>query len=191
MFLSILFGLLLCSYVSTIWFEIQIGSKTTKDLLTNLIPFGFWTKIILEVIELLRPPKKSQKENVKITPKQFALEQLAPYYKDPSICGITEEDNCSYLTQDGKMCVAGKNLTKKERENLSSEDVSIEHLLEERGEDILIPQARGILNTKQWGNLQKIHDAIARKDAPRIQARIRDLDLFILEELKQEANNLK
>ena len=43
--------------------------------------------------------------------KEFALSQLAPYLADPSTCGMDKERNsCDYITPDGRMCVAGKNM---------------------------------------------------------------------------------
>ena len=35
------------------------------------------------------------------TAKQFALEQIAPYFKNPSLCGYNSETNeCVYKTED-------------------------------------------------------------------------------------------
>lgn len=90
--------------------------------------------------------------------KEFALSQIAPYYKDPSICGYDPEENtCEYLTKDGKMCVFGKNLIDPE----SVVNASAGDLLED-GEGILKPESQGILTPNEWTFLQWVHDGIAR-----------------------------
>lgn len=42
-----------------------------------------------------------------MTKKEFALSQIAPYYKDRSLCGY-EGSKCRYKTFEGKMCVFGE-----------------------------------------------------------------------------------
>lgn len=96
-----------------------------------------------------------------MTKKEFALRQIAPYYKDPSICGYTSE-GCLYRTSEGKSCVFGKNLLE-DRYDRSFEGRYASTLLEEFGEDILIPESRGILTPGEWDKLQGIHDSIALK----------------------------
>ena len=89
--------------------------------------------------------------------KQFALEQIVPYYKDPSMCEYNKErERCEYITEDGRMCVAGKNM---EQPNLW--DYSISFILNSHGQTVLKPEVRGILSTGEWKWLQRVHDRIA------------------------------
>lgn len=125
----------------------------------------------------------------KLSTKDFALQQIAPYYKDPTTCGILDGD-CCYLTEDGKMCVAGKNFTKKAREGYKNANTCIAHILKEKGEEVLTPKSRGILNSKQWENMQQIHDKIAKGDMSSAKYFIKHLDLFTFEELKEYSKKL-
>lgn len=128
---------------------------------------------------------------MKPTAKEFALAQLASYYKDSSICGISKENGCQYLTEDKKMCVAGKNLTKEGLKKYKDSGRGIMFIIQDETEDILIPESRGILNSFQWGRLQVTHDKIARKDKEGLKDSIKNLKLFTLTELKRAAKNLK
>lgn len=125
---------------------------------------------------------------MKPTPKEFALAQIAPYYKDPSTCGVDEENQqCCYLTEDGRKCVIGKNLLHPEYffQN-DNADLSIVDILEEFGEKrVLIPEAIGILTIEQWESLQELHDAISgiSIDSIDIDGPIIGLGLFTKEEL--------
>lgn len=44
-----------------------------------------------------------------MTPKEFALKTIAPYYSNPSTCGFNGI-SCLYLTEDGRKCAVGKYL---------------------------------------------------------------------------------
>lgn len=113
-----------------------------------------------------------------MTKKEFALSQIAPYYKNPETCGY-EEENCVYKTEDGRMCVFGKNLLKY---HPRFEENNAATLLAEYGESILRPEARGILTKLEWDRLQRLHDAIAAKKD--LTGYIIDLGLFTFEELE-------
>jgi hypothetical protein len=122
------------------------------------------------------------------SPKDFALEQIAPYYANPSTCGF-DGSRCQYLTDDGKMCVAGKNLLEPDKYKLSNK--AITHLIDVDTDIILKPESRGILTTRQWQILQYIHDDIAMGTSePELNARINMLGFFTLEELKEAAKNI-
>ena len=45
--------------------------------------------------------------------KEFALSQIAPYVKDFNNCGFDPIKGTCVYRKDGKMCVVGKNLSKK------------------------------------------------------------------------------
>lgn len=116
--------------------------------------------------------------------KEFALAQIAPYYKDPTTCGFNG-DRCLYLTEDGKMCVLGKNLIDPSLYGaMNGDDLLIKH-----GEDALKPESRGFLTPKEWNKLQNIHDNIAFKTKDTVIF-IQRLGLFTLKELEEYAANL-
>jgi len=120
-----------------------------------------------------------------MTKKEFALGQLAPYYKNPSTCGVNEYGTCMYLTKEGKMCVAGKNL-------LKPIDVAkdIDSLIDEYGQEIFKPEARNILTKEEWRLLQKIHDNIAKNQHELMLVQIESLNLFTFEELVEYSKTL-
>lgn len=118
------------------------------------------------------------------TKKEFALSQIAPYYKDRSLCAYNREiSNCEYLTPDGKMCVLGKNLVDPSKEEYDEESAT--ELLGKYGEEILKPEVRGILSVEEWQNLQQIHDclAIPGRDV-KLEQYINEIGLFTLKELQ-------
>ncbi len=127
---------------------------------------------------------------MKQTAKEFALAQLAPYFKNPETCGISG-GACQYLTKEGKMCIAGKNLTKTALKEYAERGKGIQSILEEKGEQVLTAKARKILTPIQWGDLQVIHDRIARGDTIGVKNRIEQMRLFLFEDLEKYADDLK
>lgn len=131
---------------------------------------------------------------MKLTPeqkKEFALAQIAPYFKDPSLCGYNEKSgSCSYLTEDGKMCVAGKNMINPT--NAAVIGGSILYQIERSSQaEIFKSEVVGKLRDAEWNNLQGIHDAIAYKaDEELFKGKIEKLGLFTYEELVNYANKL-
>lgn len=113
--------------------------------------------------------------------KEFALSKIAPYFKNPELCGYDGE-NCLYLTGDGKKCVVGSCLIYPEI--IGEEGINADDLLEKYGQEILIPEARNILTSDEWNYLQHIHDNIASNRASNIIIAINNLNLFTYEELK-------
>ena len=123
---------------------------------------------------------------VEIYKKIFALEQIAPYYANPNLCGF-ENGRCSYKTSDGKMCVAGKNMINK---NDFDEADSIYGILNKYSQDLVfVKESANILNTNQWQFLQNIHDSIANERE--IKHYFDESSLFTLDELKEYALKLK
>ncbi len=118
--------------------------------------------------------------------KEFCLSNIAPYFKDPSTCGINGR-TCSYLTKDGKMCVLGKNLLiPKGYSGVAEQVLSIG-----KQEDILKPEAVGMLNSEQWNYLQAVHDSIALdhgKEA--ITNNCNRLGIFTYDEMVEYAGKL-
>lgn len=115
--------------------------------------------------------------------KSFALEQIAPYYKNRNLCGFNGS-NCCYYT-NGKMCVFGKNLI----DPKGTRNIDADQLLEQYGEDILKPESRGILTKEEWKSLQCIHDSIALKDT-KIKGYCERLGLFTFQELEEYAETI-
>tara|TARA_R110000868_G_scaffold14426_3_gene67162 strand:+ start:16241 stop:16633 length:393 start_codon:yes stop_codon:yes gene_type:complete len=120
---------------------------------------------------------KTQKEK-----KQFALEQIAPYYADPSTCGYDcDTEKCCYITINNTMCVAGKNMIKPSK---WPNNISIISIINDNNEEAVFkPEVVGILTKTQWGNLQQIHDNIARYLPDKIKTYCEELGLFTYQEL--------
>jgi hypothetical protein len=125
--------------------------------------------------------------------KEFALSQLAPYLKDPNTCGMKKDsETCEYLTPEGKMCVAGKNMI----EPKYGVYKGIDDLLDENDneqEGLFKPEVVGILTNTEWNNMQRVHDTIAihTNNIERLKGRIIQLNLFTYEELVERANSLE
>ena len=94
--------------------------------------------------------------------QEFIISNLKPYFLDPSTCGVGEDRSCMYLTEDGKMCVLGKNLTPEALERFKNSESRAEFLLLTHGEEILKEESRGILSYYEWEQMQNIHDCITR-----------------------------
>jgi hypothetical protein len=121
----------------------------------------------------------------KPTPKEFALAQIAPYYKDPSTCGYDfNDDNCKYITEDGRMCVFGKNMIDP---SSTPEHLNADGILERFSEKCLKPESRGVLSSEKWRKLQVIHDYIAKYGigSEQFLEYVEESGLFTLEELQQ------
>lgn len=122
--------------------------------------------------------------------KEFALQQLAPYLKDPSTCGFSGF-SCQYLTSDKKMCVAGKNMSKKALQRFKNNSDSIYNILSDNSQGFVFkPEVVGNLTNQEWTYVQKIHDSIAEKDEKNLIANCNRLGLFTYTELREYANNL-
>lgn len=122
------------------------------------------------------------------TPKEFALEQIAPYYKDPSTCGF-ENGGCRNITTDGRMCVAGKNYLP-EAVDIEGSVTTVFNTLDNDQNKIFKPEVVGILSKNEWQIMQRIHDRIAEKIENSLECEIERLNLFTLEELKEYCETL-
>ncbi len=119
-----------------------------------------------------------------MTKKEFALQAIAPYYKNPDICGY-ENGVCCYLTDDNRRCVFGKYMIDPSNYDQSATATDI---LNAFGEDILIKEARGILTANEWGSLQFIHDSLATNKG-KLPCNIEELELFTVKELEKYCKN--
>lgn len=140
---------------------------------------------IKKEIELLQQKLTISEEIANAFKKKFALEQIAPYFKNPEICGINERGKCAYITPNGKMCIAGKNMI----DLPITEEIAIDSIIETCGQDIFKPEARNILSSSEWFYLQKIHDAIA-KSTSTLKTCVNSLGLFTYDEMVEAANKL-
>lgn len=127
---------------------------------------------------------------MKPTPKEFALSQIAPYFKDPSLCGYAA-DTCMNLTPDGKMCVAGKNYLPEIREKYETASVlGLAEIFKNDQSKVFLPKSVDILTWREWACLQSMHDSIARKWEDSLKYAIKDLNLFTYEELVEYSSKL-
>jgi hypothetical protein len=125
--------------------------------------------------------------------KEFALSQLAPYYANPSTCGYDKDKKtCEYLTTDGRMCVAGKNMIEP-KIGLVKGIVDILADLDHKQEGLFKPEVVGILTSEEWEHMQSIHDSIALEptNKDRLKIRLLRLNLFTIEEFEERAELLK
>lgn len=123
-----------------------------------------------------------------ITKKEFALKQIAPYFKDPSTCGHSG-NSCVNLTQDGRMCVAGKNYLPEVREKFPTGTVyNVLSNFSYNQSKVFIPESVDILTVDEWSKLQHLHDSIAKY--LNFNHEINALGLFTPEELKEYAKTI-
>jgi hypothetical protein len=124
--------------------------------------------------------------------KEFALSQLAPYYADPSTCAKLDNSTCLYLTNDGRMCVAGKNMINPQKGVIKPINlILLDNDFKQEG--IFKPEVVGILDNEQWGLMQGIHDNIPTNFSKeeKLKVKIDKLNLFTFEELVERAESLK
>ena len=133
---------------------------------------------------------------MKTDKKQFALEQIAPYFKNPELCGFDDYDSsCKYLTESGNMCVAGKNMNPDFLEKVKDSSKGIEALLRYDTQDVVFfNKSANILDANEWAKLQTVHDRIAKSyDIHSDKDLIRSIDwlgLFTYDELVAKAESL-
>jgi hypothetical protein len=153
--------------------------------------FLFIKKIVIS-LTYVKPIKPNVMKSLE-EKKEFALSQLAPYLADPTTCGYNQGgQTCEYLTPDGRMCVAGKNMIEpKFKWYKGIEDILEEN--EDEQEGIFKPEVVGVLTNLEWKNMQAIHDSIAVRpdNVDRLKDRISKLNLFTYEELVERAESLK
>lgn len=117
--------------------------------------------------------------------KEFALNAIKPYYKDPSLCSFSG-NQCTYLNKEGKKCVAGKYM--KDPSSFNNRGSIGEILLRYPQNEVFMEKFVGILDDKEWNLLQKIHDCLALPNSKYIlwtvEEVIKELRLFTLEELQ-------
>jgi hypothetical protein len=125
--------------------------------------------------------------------KEFALSQLAPYLADPKTCGYEKEyGNCEYLTPDGRMCVAGKNMINPEY-NVHKDIKDLLSYNDDNQEGLFKPEVVGILTNQEWKFMQMIHDSIAKQPKIRyeLESKVNKLNLFSIDELEERAKSLE
>lgn len=93
------------------------------------------------------------------TKKQFIIDTLAPYLKDRSLCAMGDQQ-CLYLTKDGKKCAFGKYM----QEGPWQQDLdTADGVLEMYGaKNVLTPEAyEQNLSVVEWRAIQTVHDTLA------------------------------
>lgn len=124
--------------------------------------------------------------------KQIALEQLGPYFKNPKTCGY-EMYSCKYLTNDGKMCVVGKNLLPEKLNHYKNEQLGILEIFgecEQNQTELFKSEIVNKFTDIQWEYLQSIHDYISENKLIQLKKRIDKLGLFTYEELEQYSKTI-
>tara|TARA_R110000782_G_scaffold144871_2_gene237680 strand:- start:1567 stop:1953 length:387 start_codon:yes stop_codon:yes gene_type:complete len=121
----------------------------------------------------------------------FALAQILPYFKDTNTCGMDESGSCQYITKEGKMCVAGKNMLNPSKfGNVNIDDILNDYTQKE----IFKPNAVDMLNGKQWFLLQKMHDCLStgkQMSLKIFEEFIDELNMFTYNELVEESRITK
>lgn len=137
-----------------------------------------------------------KKSKLKEKRQKFIIKTLKPYIEDKSNCGYDEEqDECLYLTPDGKKCAVGRWM----REGGWQEfEGSYSELLDEgyNPKDLLKKKALKVkFGIGDWDTIQDVHDALAVEiPTPVILDRIDDLERCTgtnLDELKKLLINKK
>lgn len=125
---------------------------------------------------------------IKLVKKEFALEQISEYIKDPTRCGMQQYTGCMNITDEGKICVAGKNLSPEVLEENNTGSIGwILGRYHYNQSIVFKPESADILSGCEWSSLQAIHDCIANDGLPEdLKPRCNELDLFTYEELLNE-----
>jgi len=94
--------------------------------------------------------------------KEFILKSLIHYFKDPTQCGFSEKNTCTYRTNENKKCAVGQYIAE-ENYKPEMEGYSIySEIMFKDIEQLLVPKAKNKLTRGEWSRVQLIHDAIAR-----------------------------
>lgn len=197
-------GLSLCLLLLCVLRNVDHFMGNCGDFEKVTIAFPELTYDILGQLHSIRtdtPDKLEYKDSVRkellqsFVKKLFSLSQIAPYFNNPELCGTDKKSNsCQYLTQDGKTCVAGKNMLPVAIKKWASLNISIDSILDETPqEEVFIPDSVGILTTQEWQHLQVIHDRISKlNDKSHIDYYCDSPDsLFTYQELVDYSKKLK
>ncbi len=196
-------GLSLCLLLLCVLRNVNHFSGNCGDFDKVTIAFPELTGDIIEQLNSLRtdtPDKLEYKNSVRkellqsFIKKLFSLSQIAPYFNNPELCGMDQEiNNCQYLTHDGKMCVAGKNMLTEVREKYAIIAGSIKEILKGKSqEDVFIPESVDILSIDEWQFLQVIHDNIAFGNIQNVKYNCEMPDsLFTYQELVEYSKKVK
>lgn len=112
--------------------------------------------------------------------EQFIINTLKPYFLDHNLCGYETYDNiCSYLTLEGKTCAVGKWLDKNNPnyKKIIHSNTTVIPIDDSYGLDnVLVEDAKYILNIVEWRCVQNIHDALAKGDKHKVKSFIISLE---------------
>jgi hypothetical protein len=130
--------------------------------------------------------------------KSIALSLLAPYYINPNICGIQflddaidtpkkhREYRCSYVTQDGNMCIGGSAMNEEFRNSHRHSLETIDAILSRYEQsEVFKPELVDVFSENEWVDLQNAHDSIACDNESVLDLSLDCLGLFSLDDLKQ------
>ena len=120
--------------------------------------------------------------------QEFILDTLLPYKENPKLCGYDyKNEECCYLTKDGKKCAVGKHMKEGPWQNYSN---SFEELIESyTPEEFLTDEAfEQNIPTYVWQAMQEYHDFLATDS---IKDTINDKVNFIEKETGFDLSPLK
>lgn len=122
--------------------------------------------------------------------KEFALSKIYPYYAGLKPFGFDSENGrCVYKNAKGNCCVAGAEMLPEAADYWSTINESISTILELASQETVFkPESVGILSDERWGDLQYLHDILAKEATKDINEEnvvfaINSLGLFTWEEL--------
>lgn len=122
--------------------------------------------------------------------KEFALSKIYPYYAGLKPFGYDAiAGRCVYKNAEGNCCIAGAEMLPEAAEHWADLKESIVGILERKTQaDIFRPESVGILSDEKWGDLQFLHDILAKQstkdmDEENVVFAINCLGLFTYEEL--------
>lgn len=122
--------------------------------------------------------------------KEFALSKIYSYYAGLKPFGYDPGTGiCVYKSAEGNYCIAGAEMLPEVAENLAQLDKGILTILDrEQQYNVFRPESAGILSNEKWGNLQYLHDTLAKHsigvmDEEDVAYAINSLGLFTWEEL--------
>ncbi len=107
--------------------------------------------------------------------REFILDTLLPYKENPSICGINDNGNCLYVTNNHNKCAVGKHLIEGEHQYFEGDvygidtEYNLNNILTEEAQKQNIP-------LHIWDLMQSYHDSIAKGRLNKINTIVIDLE---------------
>lgn len=108
--------------------------------------------------------------------RQFILDTLLPYRRNPNTCALGDGRLCFYLTNDGRKCAVGKHMINGKHQQFCGDvrDLSDSYDLNM----ILTEEAKSMnISIDLWVHIQRYHDYIAvGNGANKLNRVVKDLE---------------